>query len=99
MVWHESFPTHKDGCGKRGRSLKISAKKAVFLVSSEKKEISPLIAPLEKSLEKATNASPRKNPSDAPAHKLVKLHHFCKNCVVLHHLAALFNNTDAVSKP
>jgi len=35
--WHESFPTHKHGCGKRGRNLKILAKKAVFLVSSEKK--------------------------------------------------------------
>jgi len=34
-----------------------------------------------------------------PRHKHAKLHRFCKNGVVLHHLATLFDNTSAVSKP
>jgi len=33
------------GVGKGARILKISAKKAVFLVSSGKKQISPLLVP------------------------------------------------------
>jgi len=32
-------------------------------------------------------------------HKHIKMHHFVKNGVVLHHLAILFNNTNAVSRP
>jgi len=41
--------------------LKISAEKVVFLVSSEKNQISPfLLPPLEKRLEKSTNAPPLK---------------------------------------
>jgi len=40
-----TFRTHKHGCRKKGRILKISAKKAVFLVSSGKKQISPLLGP------------------------------------------------------
>ena len=39
-----TFRAHKHGCRKRGRNLKISAKKGVFLVSSGKKQISPLLA-------------------------------------------------------
>jgi len=38
IVWHEHFPTHKHGCRKRGRNLKILAKKAVFLGSTGKKQ-------------------------------------------------------------
>jgi len=34
IVLHERFPTHKHGCRKRGKNLKISAKKAVLLVLS-----------------------------------------------------------------
>jgi len=73
---------------KKGSSLRFECGKI---------QISPLLAPLEKFFEKSTSALPGKDPSDA--HKHLKLHHFCKNCVVLHHLATLFNNTNAVSKP
>jgi len=34
-----------------------------------------------------------------PTNMHVKLHHLWKNGVVLHHLATLFDNTNAVSKP
>jgi len=71
-----TFPTHKHGCRKRGRNLKISEKKDVFLVSSCKKQISPLLAPLEKLLEKCTSDPPGKIPSDAHAQKHIKVHHF-----------------------
>jgi len=44
------------------RNLKISAKKVVFLVSSGKKHISPLLAPyLENLLEKSTNGPLKKS--------------------------------------
>jgi len=82
-----------------GRNTKISAKKAVFLVLSGKKQISPLLLLLEKRLEKSTSGPTWKNPSDAHAHKHENYTYFVKNCVVFHHLAALFNNTNAVSKP
>jgi len=69
----------------------------MFLVSSAvKTKFHHFWPPIEKGLEKSTSAPPGKNPSDAHAHKHVKLHHFCKKCVVLHHLATLFNNTNAV---
>jgi len=45
--------------------LKILPKKVVFLVLSGKKQISPLLAPRGKILEKSPGAPPRKNPSDA----------------------------------
>jgi len=77
-----------------GRNLKISAKKAVFLVSSGENKIHHFWLSLEKHLEKFT-----KSLSNTHAHKHVKLHHFCQNCVVLHHLVTLFNSTNAVSKP
>jgi len=46
--------------------LKISAKKGLFLISVEK-QISPLLAPPGKILEKPLVAPPGKNPSDAHA--------------------------------
>jgi len=52
MVWHELFFTHKHGCRKGGRNSNISAKKVVPLVSSSKKQISPLLAPSRKIVEK-----------------------------------------------
>jgi len=76
MVWHELFPAHKHGCREEGNNLKTSAKKAVLLVSSGKKQISPLSSPLKKLLEKSTSAPPGKDPSDVHAHKHAKLH--CK---------------------
>jgi len=48
--------------------LKISAKKVVFLVSRGKNQISPLLAPPRKTLEKSPSAPPPwKNYSDAHA--------------------------------
>jgi len=47
-----TFPPHKHGCRKRGNDLKISAKKAVFLFSSVKNQISPLLAPTRKTFRK-----------------------------------------------
>ena len=57
MGWHELFLYTSMGVG-GGRNLKISAKKAVFLVLSGKKQISPLLGPLEKHLEKSTTSPP-----------------------------------------
>jgi len=51
--------------------------------------------PKEKPLEKPL-VLPGWHPFDAQVHKHVKLHHICKNCVVLHHFATLRNN-NAVS--
>ena len=44
MVWHERFPTHKHGCRNGAAIWKFQQKKAVFLVLSDKKQISPLLA-------------------------------------------------------
>jgi len=93
------FPTNKHGCQKRGRNLKFSEKKAVFLASSGKKLISLPLVPLEKPLEKSDSCLLGKIPSDADAHKHAKLHHFFKKCIVLHHVATLLNNTNAVRNP
>ena len=49
--------------------LKILAKKVVFLVSSGKKQMLPLLAPPRKILEKNPSGSPWKNPSDAHVHR------------------------------
>jgi len=76
-----------------GQEFENFSKKAVFLVSSGKNRISPLPPPLERLLEKSSSAPPWKKSFR------VKLHHFCKNCVALHHLATLFKNTNAVNKP
>jgi len=59
-----------------GPEFEHFSKKALFLVSSGKKQISPLSAPLEKLLEKSTSVPPGKNPSNAHTHKHAKLH--CK---------------------
>jgi len=47
-----TFPTHKHGCRKRGKNLKIAAKMAVALVSSVKNQISPLLPPPRKTFGK-----------------------------------------------
>ena len=78
MVWHELFPTHKCGCRNMDRSLKISAKNAVFIISSGKKKFHHLWPPAEKRLEISTSVPPAKMPSDAHAHKHAKWHHFCE---------------------
>jgi len=51
---------------------------SIFVFSSVKKQISPLLTPLEKRLEKSTSGSPGKIPSDPHAHKYVKFHLFCE---------------------
>jgi len=71
--------TQAYGCRKEGRNLKISAKKVIFLVSSGKKQISPLLGrPHRKTFGNIYQWPPWKNPSNAHAHKHAKLHHFCK---------------------
>jgi len=65
------------GVEKKGLNLKSSAKKAVILVSGSKNQISPLLAiPLKTFWKNPLVALPGKNPSDAHAHKYVKLHLF-----------------------
>jgi len=70
---------------------------AVVLISSGKKQISPLFPPLEKLLKKSTGAPPGKHSFDT--HALQNYTIFRINCVVFYHLATLFSNTNVVSKP
>jgi len=58
--------------------LKISAKKAAFLVSSGKTKFHHFRPLLEKLLEKSISAPLKKIIPTPIAHKHVKLHHFCK---------------------
>jgi len=73
MLGHERFPTHKHGCRKGGKNLKIAAKKAVYIVSSGVNEISPLLLPLEKLLEKSTSGTPWKKSLRRPCTQASKL--------------------------
>jgi len=62
-----------------GKEFENFSKKGVFLDSSGKNHISPLLAPPRKNFAKIHQWPPWKNPSDAHAHnKHAKLHHFCK---------------------
>jgi len=98
MVRNELFPVHKLGCRKGGRNSKISAKKAVFLVRVARQKFNHF-GPLEKLLEKSTFV-PMEKILPTPIHaSMLNYTIFVKNCVVLHHLATQFNNTNAVSKP
>jgi len=65
-----TFSYQQAGC--RRQDLKISAKIAFFLVSSGKKQISPLLTPLEKLLEKSTS-SPWKKCSRRPCTQAGKM--------------------------
>jgi len=63
----------------RGYEFENFSNKALFSVSSGKKQVSRLLAPtLEKLLKKSTSGPPWKKRPDAHAHKHAKLHHFCK---------------------
>jgi len=73
MVWHELFSIHKQGCRKGGRNLKISAKKPVFLVSSGKNQISPLLAHRRKTFGKIHWWSPWKNSFRRPCTQACKM--------------------------
>jgi len=53
-------------CRKSGGYLKISAKNAIFLISSGKKQILPHWPPVEKLLENSTSGSSWKNPFQRP---------------------------------
>jgi len=79
--WQESENFSKNGC---------------FLVSSGKKQISPLLAPPRKTFGKIHWFPPGKHPFDTHALKNYTI--FGKN-VVFHHLATLLNNANAVSQP
>jgi len=98
VVCNELLPMHNLGCWKGGRNSKISAKMAVFLVrvarhkfhhSGPPRKTYGRIHwwPLEKILPSSMHTS------------MLNYTIFVKYCVVLHHLATLFNNTNAVSKP
>ena len=71
MVSYPEFelqPWMSEGGGRRFKApldLKISAEKVVFIVSSEKKQISPLLDPPRKILEIPYLTPPGKNTSDA----------------------------------
>jgi len=90
-----SFLHTSMGVGK-GTGIWNFQQKTVFLVLSGKKQISPLLAPFEKLL-KNPQVPPWIKSFRRPCTQAYKLHHFCKNCVVIYHLATLFNNTNAVS--
>jgi len=63
----------------RGYEFENFSNKALFSVSSGKKQVSRLLAPtLEKLLKKSTSGPPWRKRPDAHAHKHAKLHHFCK---------------------
>jgi len=63
-----------------GNQFENFRKKAVFLVSSGKKRISPLLPPIPRKMFGKIHQwpLPGKDFSDAHAHKHVTLHHFCK---------------------
>jgi len=69
--------------------LKISAKKVVFLISSGKKQISPLLAPTPgKNLKKSPRAHhPGKNPYDAHGSRS-----FLQGCLVVASFFARYRN-------
>jgi len=82
-----------------GQEFENFSKKDCFLSSSDKTKISPLWPPLEKLLEKST-CGPLEKILPTPMHtSMLNYTTFVKNYAVLHHLTALFNNTNAVSKP
>jgi len=66
MLWHELSLHTSIWVSEEGQEFENFSKKAVFSVSSGKKQILPLLAPHGKI------------PSDAHAHKHVKWHHFCE---------------------
>jgi len=101
MVCGTNFSyTQAYGCWKRGRNLKISAKKSLLVISSAKNQISPVLAPRRKTLGKIHQWAPLEEFLLTPVYTSMQNDTiFVKNCVVLHHLATLFNNTNAVSNP
>ena len=94
--WHELFPTHKHGCRKWDRNLKNSAKKLFSYLWVVNPNFTTFAPPKKQLLKKSTSA-PRIKSFRRPCTQAYKLHHFCKNCAVLHHVTTLFNNTNAVS--
>ena len=75
-----TFPTNKHVCRKMGKNLRISAEKAIFLVSRGENLISPILAILETYFEKIDYCPPfpPKKILPTPKNKHVKLHHFCE---------------------
>jgi len=85
--------------GTGGRNFKISAKNAVLLISSGKKQISPFLALRRKTYWKNPLVAPWKNSFRRPSTEACKMTPFLRKIVVLHHLPTLLNNTNAVSNP
>jgi len=52
MMWHELFLHTSVWVSEEGQEIEISAKNAVFLISSDKRLISPLLASRRKTLGK-----------------------------------------------
>jgi len=98
MVLHERFPTHKHGRQKRGQEFENFSKKAVLLVLSGKKQISPLLAPC-KNFRKNPLVPSCKNSFQRSCTQACKITPFMYKIAVLHHLATLFSNTNVASKP
>ena len=89
MVWHERFPPHEHGCRKGDRNMKISAKKAVFLVSSGQKQISPLLAPPRKTFG-TIHKCPLRKIRLTPMHTTIQNYIiFVQNCAVFRGITRL----------
>jgi len=76
-----------------GRNLKISAKKAVFLVLSGKKQISPLLANIEKHLKKSTSAPPWKKSFRSPCAQACKMTPFLQKFVLYYIICQHYSTT------
>jgi len=93
-----TFPTHKHmGVGRGPGILNFQQKMLFSLYRVVKTKFHHFWSPVEKLLEKSTSGPPWKNSFRRPCTQACKI--FVKNCVVLHHLATLFNNTNAVINP
>ena len=77
-----TFPTHKHMGVRKGAGIWNFSKNAVFLISSIKNQISPLLTSPRKT-SKCTSVPPWKNAFRRHAHKHVKWYHFCvKLCCI-----------------
>ena len=94
MVWHEHFLHTSMGVGRGARIWKFQ-QKAVFLVSGGKKQISSLLAPLEKLLEKSNSGPPWKNSFRRPCIQVCKVAPFLWKIVLYYKIVMNSENTAA----
>jgi len=73
MVCHERFLHTSIWVSEEGQEFENFSKNAVFLISSAKKQISPLLAPVEKLLEKSTSGPSWKNSFRRPCTQTCKM--------------------------